>query len=63
MAVIEGRVANFGELIESHPAVMGREFVIERVNQSLRGNLGSTTLPPELSVRLVESTRTFGHLV
>jgi hypothetical protein len=36
MEVIEGRVANFGELIEAHAAIVGRRFVIDYVQQFLR---------------------------
>lgn len=35
MAVIEGRVANFGELIEAHAAIVGRRFVVDRVRRFL----------------------------
>ena len=35
MEVIEGRVANFGELIEAHAAIVGRHFVIDRVRRFL----------------------------
>ena len=38
MAVIEGRVANFGELIEAHAAIVGRKFAVERVQRFLRDN-------------------------
>jgi hypothetical protein len=31
MAVVEGRVANFGELIEAHAAIVGRRFAIDYV--------------------------------
>jgi WD40 repeat protein len=31
MEVIEGRVANFGELIEAHAGIVGRRFVVARV--------------------------------
>ncbi len=36
MEVIEGRVANFGELIEAHAAIVGRRFVIDHVRAFLR---------------------------
>lgn len=35
MEVIEGRVANFGELIEAHAAIVGRRFVIDHVRAFL----------------------------
>ena len=36
MAVIEGRVANFGEIIEAHADIVGRGFAVERVRRLLR---------------------------
>jgi len=35
MEVIEGRVANFGELIEAHAAIVGHQFVIDHVRDFL----------------------------
>ena len=35
MEVIEGRVANFGELIEAHAAIVGRGFAINHVSRFL----------------------------
>ncbi len=35
MAVFEGRVANFGELIEAHATIVGRRFAIDRVRAFL----------------------------
>lgn len=35
MEIIEGRVANFGELIETHAAIVGRRFVIDQVHDFL----------------------------
>jgi WD40 repeat protein len=35
MAVVEGRVADFGELIEAHAAIVGRRFVIDHVRDFL----------------------------
>jgi WD40 repeat protein len=36
LAVIEGRVANFGEILEAHAAIVGRRWAVERVRQFLR---------------------------
>jgi hypothetical protein len=33
MVVIEGRVANFGEILETHAAIVGRRFAIEHVQR------------------------------
>jgi WD40 repeat protein len=38
MAVIEGRVANFGELIEAHAGIVGRHFAVERVRRFVAEN-------------------------
>jgi WD40 repeat protein len=35
MEVIEGRVANFGELIEAHASIVGRRFAVDRVRRFL----------------------------
>jgi WD40 repeat protein len=38
MAVIEGRVANFGEILETHANVVGRQFAVDRVRAFVRDN-------------------------
>ncbi len=35
MEIIEGRIANFGELIEAHAAIVGRRFLISHIRQFL----------------------------
>jgi WD40 repeat protein len=38
MAVIEGRVANFGELIEAHAGIVGRRSIVNRVKRFVGEN-------------------------
>jgi DNA-directed RNA polymerase specialized sigma24 family protein len=38
MEIIEGRVANFGELIEAHAAIVGRRFVVDHVHKFITEN-------------------------
>jgi hypothetical protein len=67
MAVIEGRVANFSELIEAHAAIVGRRSAIDRVRRLLaeqdRGLLVIEGQPGKgktaLMAHLIEEV--FGH--
>jgi WD40 repeat protein len=67
MAVIEGRVANFGELIDAHAAIVGRRFAIDHVRRFLaeydRGLLVIEAQPGKgktaLMAHLIEEV--FGH--
>jgi hypothetical protein len=67
MEIIEGRVANFGELIEAHAAIVGRRFVIDHVRtflaQNDRGLLVIEAQPGKgktaLMAHLIEEV--FGH--
>ena len=67
MAVIEGRVANFGELIEAHAAIVGRRFAIDHVRGFIadhdRGLLVIEAQPGKgktaLMAHLIEEV--FGH--
>jgi hypothetical protein len=38
MEIIEGRVTSFSELIEGHAAIVGRQFVIDRIHRFLADN-------------------------
>jgi WD40 repeat protein len=67
MEVIEGRVANFGELIEVHAVIIGRRFVIDHIRRFLadhdRGLLVIEAQPGKgktaLMAHLIEEV--FGH--
>jgi hypothetical protein len=67
MEIIEGRVANFGELIEAHAAIVGRRFVIDHVRQFLaehdRGLLVIEAQPGKGKTALMAhlTEEVFGH--